>query len=601
MLPPASMLLTPKHLPRLAAIVGLFTRYGLRDIAKQQGLISLLPAEEDLPPEEIAEQKAHAVGFRKRLIELGPAYVKLGQVLSTRPDLLPEAYIRELETLQDDVGPIPFDEVEQIIEEELGGRISKLFDFFDSEPLGTASLGQVHGARMRGGREVVVKVQRPHIRASLADDLEFFHELAEFMSEHTSVGTRIDVLGVIQQMERAIAEELDYRTEARNAATFRKSLAQFPRIMVPKVIEAYSSERVLTTERIHGVKVDKVSPIARLEHDFTPVAEELTRAYLKSITIDGFFHADPHPGNVFVVLPGTRNPMTPAEVVSGERRDAARPAATPLAQMEVEAQAAALPVPEDVDVRLALIDFGMTARLSASMRDASTRLLMALGDNRGDEVAATLIEQGEPTDDFDRAGYTREIATLIARNVELTAAEVQAGKILFEVIDLSFQHGLRLPAEMTLLAKALFNLDGVTRALDPSYTPLETIREFGNEIAMERAKRDMSPRRLYQIAMESGDFLSRLPHRLDQITQRLADNELSTHVDVPQLPALIVALQKVANRIFSGLVLAGLLVASAQLLPYWRTLGTAGFVIAAVLGIYMVLTIMVSDRKKDRG
>ncbi len=600
MLPPASMLLTPKHIPRLAAIVGLFTRYGLRDLASQQGLVSLVTSEEDLPPEEIAEQKSHAVSFRKRLVELGPAYVKLGQVLSTRPDLLPEPYIQELERLQDDVGPIPYEEVEQIIEDELGGRISKLFEFFDPEPLGTASLGQVHGARMRNGREVVVKVQRPNIRASLADDLEFFHELAVFMSEHTGVGTRIDVLGVIQQMERAITEELDYRTEARNAATFRKSLAQFPRIMVPKVIEAYSSERVLTTERIHGVKVNKVSPLARLEHDFTPVAEELTRAYLKSITLDGFFHADPHPGNVFVVLPGTRNPLTPAEVVAGERRDMPRVATTPLAQMEVEAQAAAMPMPDDVDVRLALIDFGMTARLSSTMRDAATRLLMALGDNRGDEVAATLIEQGQPTQAFDRAGYTREIATLIARNVELTAAEVQAGKILFEVIDLSFQHGLRLPAEMTLLAKALFNLDGVTRSLDPSYTPLETIRAFGNEIAMERAKRDMSPRRLYQIAMESGDFLSRLPHRLDQITRRLADNDLSTHVDVPQLPSLIIALQKVANRIFSGLVLAGLLIASAQLLPYWRTLGTTGFVIAAVLGIYMVLTIMLSDRKGDR-
>ena len=594
------MLLTPKYLPRLAAIVGLFTRYGLRDIAKQQGLITLIPSEEDLPEDEVAEQKAHAVGFRKKLVELGPAYVKLGQVLSTRPDLLPAPYIRELEALQDDVGPIPYEEVERTIEEELGGRISKLFDFFDHEPLATASLGQVHGARMRGGREVVVKVQRPHIRASLADDLEFFHELAAFMAEHTSVGTRIDVLGVIQQMERAIAEELDYRTEARNAATFRKSLAQFPRIMVPKVIEAFSSERVLTTERIHGVKVDKVSPLARLDYDFTPVAEELTRAYLKGITLDGFFHADPHPGNVFVVLPGTRNPMTPAEVVAGERRDSPRAATTPLAQLEVEAQAAALPMPDDVDVRLALIDFGMTARLSATMRDSATRLLMALGDNRGDEVAATLIEQGQTTDEFDRSGYTREIAALIARNVELTAAEVQAGKILFEVIDLSFQHGLRLPAEMTLLAKALFNLDGVTRALDPSYTPLETIRAFGNEIAVERARRDMSPRRLYQIAMESSDFLARLPHRLDQITQRLADNDLSTRVDVPQLPSLIVALQKVANRIFSGLVLAGLLVASAQLLPYWRTLGTAGFVVAAALAVYMVLTIMVSDRKRDR-
>ncbi len=330
--------------------------------------------------------------------------MKLGQVLSTRPDLLPEPYIRELERLQDDVGPIPFEEVERLIGEELGGRISKLFEFFDPEPLGTASLGQVHGARMRGGREVVVKVQRPHIRASLADDLEFFHDLAEFMAEHTRMGTRVDILGVIQQMERAIAEELDYRTEARNAATFRKSLAPFPRIMVPKVIAAYSSERVLTTERIHGVKVDKVSPLARLEHDFTPVAEELTRAYLKGITLDGFFHADPHPGNVFVVLPGTRNPMTPAEVVAGERRDIPRDATTPLAQLELEAQAAALPIPDDVDVRLALIDFGMTARLSVHMRDAATRLLMALGDNRGDVVAETLIEQGQPTQEVDRAG-----------------------------------------------------------------------------------------------------------------------------------------------------------------------------------------------------
>jgi predicted unusual protein kinase regulating ubiquinone biosynthesis (AarF/ABC1/UbiB family) len=598
---PATMLLSPKYLPRLAAIVGLFTRYGLHDVAKQQGLLALISSEEELPPEQIAERESQAAEFRKRLVELGPAYVKLGQVLSTRPDLLPEPYIKELETLQDDVGPIPLQDVEQTIEEELGARLSKLFDEFDPEPLGTASLGQVHAARMRGGREVVVKVQRPHIRTQLADDLEFFRELAQFMAAHTSIGARVDVLGVIQQLERALAEELDYRTEARNTARFRKSLAEFPRIMVPKVIEAYTSERVLTTERIHGLKVDKVSPLTRIEHDFAPVAEELTRAYLKGITIDGFFHADPHPGNVFVVLPGMRNPPTPAEVASDERRVEKRTATTPLAQIEVEAQAAARPVPADVDVRIALIDFGMTARLSAGMRDASTRLLMALGDQRGDDVATTLIELGQPTEQFDRTGYVREIASLIARNVELTAAEVQAGRILFEVIDLSFNHGLRLPAEMTLLAKALFNLDGVTRVLDPTYTPIDTIREFANEIAVQRAQRDMSPRRIYQIALESGDLLAALPRRLDQITTRLANNELGAQVDIPQLPALIIALQKVANRIFTGLVLAGLLVASSQLLPYWRKLGMIGFVSAAVLGIYMVLTIMLSDRRSDRG
>ena len=188
---------------------------------------------------------------------------------------------------------------------------------------------------------------------------------------------------------------------------------------------------------------------------------------------------------------------------------------------------------------------------------------------------------------------------MVARNVELTASEVEAGRILFEVIDLSYRTGLRLPAEMTLLAKALFNLDGVTRALDPSFTPLETIRAFGNEIAMSRAKRDMSPHRLYQIAMESSDLLAALPHRLDQITARLANNDLSTHVDVPQLPSLIVALQKVANRVFSGLVLAGLLVASAMLMSYWPRLGLTGFVIAAVVALYMVFTILVSDRQRD--
>jgi ubiquinone biosynthesis protein len=225
---------------------------------------------------------------------------------------------------------------------------------------------------------------------------------------------------------------------------------------------------------------------------------------------------------------------------------------------------------------------------------------MGLGDHNGDHVAATLIEMGSPTQDFDRAGYTREIASLIARNVDLTAGEVEAGRILFEVIDLSYRNGLKLPAEMTLLAKAIFNLDGVTRSLDPTFAPLETIRAFGNEIAVSRAQRDMSPRRLYQIAMESSDLLAALPRRLDQITARLANNELSTHVDVPQLPSLIVALQKVANRIFSGLVLAGLLVASAMLMQYWPRIGLTGFVISAVLALYIVFSILASDRKDGR-
>ena len=590
------MILAPRYLPRLASTIGLFTRYGLADFAKQQGFDTL--AHEPEPGDDHSASPAKARAFRERLVELGPAYIKLGQVLSTRPDLLPPEYIEELETLQDSVDPIPYDEVEQAIEEELGGRISKLFASFDDKPLGTASQGQVHAAELRDGRPVVVKVQRPNIRNQLADDLAFFRELASFLAEHTAAGARVDMVGIVQQLERALADELDYRIEARNAASFRRTLAQFPRILVPRVIEAYTTEKVLTTERVRGIRIDAISPFTRIEHDFEPVADELTRAYLKQITIDGHFHADPHPGNVFVVMPESTNPLTPSEVKAGDRRAVQRPAVTPLSRIENLAQREAAPQPEDVDVKLALIDFGMTARLSATLREHIVRLLLDLADNRGDDAADTLVEIGTELPGFDREGYVREIAALMARNYNLSIGETDTGKVLYDLINISFQSGLRLPAELTLLAKALFNLDTVTTAIDPSYSPIPTIREFGNQIAADRAKRDLNPRRLYQLATESSDLLAALPHRLDLITSRLASNEFETRIEVPQITLMMEALQKVANRVFSGLVLAGLLVASAMLIQVRRALGTAGFVLAGVIGLWMVLSILWTDRDK---
>jgi predicted unusual protein kinase regulating ubiquinone biosynthesis (AarF/ABC1/UbiB family) len=443
-------------------------------------------------------------------------------------------------------------------------------------------------------------VQRPNIRNALADDVEFFHELATFLSEHTPAGARIDLIGIVQQLERALRDELDYRVEARSAATFRRTLAEFPRILVPRVIEAYTTERVLTTERVRGSKIGSISPLTRLEHDFHPVAEELTRAYLKQITIDGHFHADPHPGNMFVVLPESTNPPTPSEVVANDRRAERRRAVTPLSRIENEAQRQAAPQPDDVDVKLALIDFGMTARLSDSLRRQVVRLLLDLADNRGDDAAEAMVEIGTELPGFDREAYVREIASLLTRNYNLSLAELDTGKVLYELINTSYQRGLRLPAELTLLAKALFNLDTVTRSIDPTYSPIPTIREFGNQIVAERARRDLNPRRLYQLATEGSDFVMALPHRLDLITSRMASNEFQTKVDVPQLTLMMEALQKVANRVFSGLVLAGLLVASAMLMQYRRALGTTGFVFAGVIGVWMVLAILWSDREKDR-
>jgi ubiquinone biosynthesis protein len=595
------MILSPKHLPRLAATLGLFTNYGLRDFAGRQGLLNLEGANVAAGNgSDGGESAGKAKAFRERLVELGPAYIKLGQVLSTRPDLLPRQYIDELEHLQDDVPPMPYEQVERALEEELHARISKLFASFERKPLGSASLGQVHAAELRDGRSVVVKVQRPNLREQLNDDIEYFRELATFLSEHTSAGSRVDLIGVVQQVEKALVEELDYRGEARNTASFRKSLATFPHILIPRVIDAYTTHKVLTTERIKGVKIDAIPPISRIDYDFADLADEFARAYLQQITDSGHFHADPHPGNVFIVLPGRKNPRTPSEAAEDDRRQIVRPGATALTQSENEAKAAAAPAPSRDDPKLALIDFGMTAHLTGTMRDHVVRLLLAMAENNGDAAAQALIEMGEPPEEFNRNAYVRDVAAVIAKHANQTVEETPAGLILYEIISIAFREGLKLPAELTLLAKALFNLDAVTRSLDPNFNPTQSIREYTAEIANKRAQRDLSPRRLFQMAAETSDLVRALPHRLDVLTQKLISNDFAVRVDTPQLGSLLLGLEKVANRIFTGLVLAGLLVASGLLMAYQRGLGMIGFLIAGILGLWMIATIFIQDRRSRK-
>jgi len=597
------MILNPKYLPRLVSTTRLFTRYGLLDFAKGGSLLAAQGAtlDEDDKHGHGDELATKAVAFREKLVELGPAYIKLGQILSTRPDMIPPAYVKELEHLQDNVPPMDIEEVERCIEEDLGARIHKLFASFDETPLGSASLGQVHAAQLRDGRDVVVKVQRPGIREILAEDIAFFRELASFLTAHTSAGDKVDIIGIVQQVERALVEELDYRTEARNAASFRKALAGFPHILIPRVIDAYTTHRVLTMQRVRGVKVSEIPPITRIDYDFSSLADEFARAYLHQITGTGHFHADPHPGNIFVVLPGRENPLTPAEAVALDRRAEVRKPATPLIQSETEAMRDATDIADPDDPKLAMVDFGMTAHLTESMRDSVVRLFPAIAENRGDAAAEVLIDIGEQTDTFDRNAYTREVASIVARHANETVAETPTGQILYETINVGYQTGLKLPAELTLLAKALFNLDVVSRALDHTFNPSEVMREYAVNIANQRAKRDLSPRRLFQMAADTSDFVNALPRRLDTITERMSRNDFAFRIDTPQLPMLLKGMEKIANRIFVGLVLAGLLIASASLLQVWRRLGLIFIVIAAGLGLWMVVTVLINDRKREGG
>jgi predicted unusual protein kinase regulating ubiquinone biosynthesis (AarF/ABC1/UbiB family) len=254
-----------------------------------------------------------------------------------------------------------------------------------------------------------------------------------------------------------------------------------------------------------------------------------------------------------------------------------------------------------VDVRLGLIDFGMTARLPPTMRDLCVRMLLGLADERGHEVAEALEALGEALPEFDRAGYVREISAIVSHSYNLSIGEMNAGHVLNELIIASFNAGLRLPAELTLLAKAMVHLDGVTRALDPTFDPMETVREFMQEVAQDRVKTHLNSRQIFRVLSQSSDLLTALPRRLDLITTKLANNEFQARLDLPQVEDVLSGVQKVANRVFSGLVLAGLLVASGLVLPHRPTLGTGGFLIAGLIALYMVASILWNDRARGEG
>ena len=334
------------------------------------------------------------------LEKLGPTFIKLGQLLSTRADLLPAPYLEALTRLQDHIEPFPYEEVDRIVSGELGVRISKAFAEFDPQPLAAASLGQVHRAYMRDGRAVVVKVQRPKIREQIVEDLEALEEVAQFMDAHTELGKRYEFGNMLSGLRKSLLQELDFKTEGNNLVMFAENLREFERIIIPEPVLDYTTSRVLTMEYIPGRKITDVSPLRLMEIDGPGLADELFRAYLKQILVDGVFHADPHPGNVFLTD----------------------------------------------DERIALLDLGMVARLMTSFHDNLLRLLLSISEGRGEDAAETAIKMGEPKPGFNRAEFVRRVADLVAENADANLSRINAGQVTLEITKISADCWFRLPS-----------------------------------------------------------------------------------------------------------------------------------------------------------
>ena len=530
-------------------------KYGRSDLVKSAGLEGALREDGHvMDPAVDAEAKELADDLER----MGPTFIKLGQLLSTRTDLLPPGHLAALARLQDKVAPFGFDEVERIVSSELGVRISKAFTEFESTPLAAASLGQVHRATLRDGRRVAVKVQRPGIREQIADDLDALQDVAEVLDSHTELGRRFELVAVLDELRRSLLRELDYREEAQSLRLLRKNLEAFERIVVPDVVEDFTTSRVLTMDLVAGTKITALSPAVLLELDGAGLAEQLFQAYLKQILVDGFFHADPHPGNVFVTEDG----------------------------------------------RLALLDLGMVARVTARMQDQLLQLVLAISDGRADDTVTIARKLGEARDDFDEPGFQRTVSDLVGRSRDASLKSLEVGRIVLSVMRSSGEAGLRLPAELTLLGKALLNLDEVARTLDPEFNPNASIRRNAAAILQKRLLKTLTPSNLFSGVMEVKEFIERLPARANAILERIANNDLAVKVDAINETELIAGMQKIANRITLGLVLAALIVGAALLMQVpttFRILGYPGlaivfFVLAAGGALVLAGNILFKDR-----
>jgi predicted unusual protein kinase regulating ubiquinone biosynthesis (AarF/ABC1/UbiB family) len=547
--------LKTERLKRYKDVALLLVKYGRSDLVKQAGLADHIELDDSAAAAALPEAKELAADLEK----LGPTFIKLGQLLSTRADLLPTPYLEALTRLQDHIEPFPFEEVDHIVSGELGVRLSKAFADFDPQPLAAASLAQVHRAHMRDGRSVVVKVQRPDIRDQIVEDLEALEQIAQFLDAHTELGKRYDFENMLTDLRSSLLRELDFKIEVNSLITFAGNLREFDRLLIPNPVEDFCTSRVLTMEYIPGKKITDLSPLRLMEIDGPGLARELFRAYLKQILLDGFVHADPHPGNVLLTE----------------------------------------------DNQIALLDLGMVTRLLPGFRDNVLRLLLAISEGRGEDAAEVTIRMGEPKPRFEKTVFTKRIGELVAEHGDASLTRLNSGQVVLEITKISADCWFRLPSEFTMVAKTLLNLDRVVFTLDPDFEPTAIIRQRAMEILQRNLMQSIAPTNLIGGVVELKEFAEKLPGRVNKILDTLGNNELKVNVDAIDEKIVLEGLQKVANRVALGLVLAALIVGAAMLMRVetsFKILGYPGFamiffLLAAIAGLALAVTIIMTDVK----
>ena len=547
------MSILPDNLQRYQKFISFMLKYWNSDLLNETTSNVVEPETEgkisdyDQSPKELVED----------LKRMGPTYVKLGQLLSTRPDLLPDEYLEALATLQDDISTVPFTDIREIVEREIGNKISKAFNWFEEEPVASASIGQVHRAELRSGKQVAVKVQRPGIRIKFLEDLDTLEDVARLAVKHTKVGRKYGFEDVLAELRRIMLQELDYLKEAGNLVTLGTNLKDYRRLIVPQPIADYTTSKVLTMEYVKGNKITSISPLVKAEKDFEDLVDELVQAYLQQVVADGFAHADPHPGNIHLLE----------------------------------------------NDKIALIDLGMVAQFSKEMKEYLLRLLLGLSKNDGVEIANIILEMSEVDPEANEKEFRQQISIAVDRGRNSTASDMETGRLLIQMNRSAARNGIKLPVDVNILGKILLNIDQIIAFLAPQYDLREAVRKYMKDLLEDKMLGDLAPEELLSVMLESKKLLEKFPERLNKITENLAANEFRFKVEAIDEKRLTDGFQKVANRITLGLIIASMIIGAAMMMTVpseFTIFGYPGlamifFLLAAVGGIALSFRILFRD------
>ncbi len=557
------MLLRPRYLGRYQRIAEVLTRHGFGAIVAQLGLDRTLSLprrilrREPLP----ASERTAARHVRRAMEELGPTFVKLGQILATRSDLLPPPYIVELSRLHDKVPPDPWEKIQPCIEAELGAPIEQLFRVFDPTPIASASLAQVYVALLPDGQEVVVKVQRPDIERPINADLDILNELARLAQKRTTFGEMYNLVELAEEFSAALLAELDYRREGRNADRFRNNFAKEPHLHIPRIYWDYNTRRVLVQERIAGIKIDDIAALDAAGYDRQQIAIHSAHFVIKEILEDGFFHADPHPGNLVIMPPG--------EVIG-------------------------------------LMDFGTVGYLAASDRANLVRLFIMIIQSDAAGAVDQLVRMGIADPRLDKFALERDLRRVLFKYHGMSLKEVAVGEVLQEIEPIIYKHHLRVPGDLWLLIKTLVIMEGTGKKLSPDFDVFAVSEPYVKRFMLRLwLPSTWGPSVLRSMA-SLADLVIDLPRQTTRILNQVEQGDLRFRVDIPAVEQSTKQFNQIANRVILGILLAALIIALASLIPImdliwpWNLLTwivVVSFVAMSLLAIWLIWSILRSNRR----